>query len=194
MLARVSNLESFRQWREDDEQTVDDLVHWLTTDAPTEAMLAGTAFHRALELAEPGEYTTLEANGFTFLLPDAELELPAVQELRAYGRYGDLVVTGQVDGLAGLRVDDHKTTSRFDPERYLAGYQWRFYLDLLGADVFRWNVFEIRETDRRVYQVGAPHRLEAHRYPGMRADCERLATDFLAFARQHLCGTPRVAA
>lgn len=193
MLARVSNLESFRQWREDDEQTVEDLVHWLTSSHPTEAMLAGTAFHKALELAQPGEYDTLEALGFTFLLPDAVLELPTVQELRAYGEYGGLTVTGQVDGIEGLRVDDHKTTSRFDPERYLAGYQWRFYLDLLEADVFRWNVFEIREVKRRVYQVTATHRLEAHRYPGMHTDCERLAADFLVFARQHLPGGVQVA-
>ena len=194
MLARVSNLESFRQWREDDEQTAEDLVHWLTANEPTEAMLAGTAFHKALELAQPGEYDTLEALGFTFLLPDAELALPTVRELRAYGRYGALTVTGQVDGIEGVRVDDHKTTSRFDPERYLAGYQWRFYLDLLDADVFRWNVFEIREVRRRVYQVSPPHQLEAHRYPGMRADCERLAADFLEFARQHLPGGVQVAA
>lgn len=193
MLARVSSLESFRRWREDEDQTVDDLVHWLTHDEPSEQMLAGTAFHAALETAEPGEYATLSALGFTFHLPDGELVLPTIRELRAYGQYGPLQVTGQVDGLLGLRVDDHKTTSRFDPDRYLGGYQWRFYLDIFEADVFRWNVFEIREIKPRVYEVSDPQTLEAYRYPGMHEDCARLAADFHEFAVAHLPAQQQVA-
>lgn len=185
MLARVSNIEAYRQWREND-QSVEDLVRWITTDNPTPAMLAGTAFHKALETAADGEHSMLEANGHTFLLPDAELHLPAIRELRGYKAYGPLTVTGQVDALEGLRVDDHKTTSRFDPERYLSGCQWKFYLDIFGADVFRWNVFELREVGPLTFQVGEPHTLEAYRYPGMRADCAALASEFHDFARLHL--------
>lgn len=195
MLARVSSIESFRRWREDEEQTVEDLVHFLTTDEPTEAMAAGTAFHAALERATAGEYDTLHANGYTFQLPDAEIALPSVRELRAYGSYvaDALQVTGQVDCLFGKTVDDHKTTSRFDAERYLEGYQWRFYLDIFEADVFRWNVFEIREVKPRVYQVSDPQVLTAYRYPGMHADCERLAAAYLDFARVYLPESAQVA-
>lgn len=186
MLARVSSIESFRRWREDDDQSVEDLVHWLTHDEPSEAMLAGTAFHKALEMAVPGEYETLSANGYTFILPDAELALPTVRELRAYSNYGPLQVTGCVDCLHGKRIEDHKTTGRFDAERYLAGCQWRFYLDLFGADVFRWNVFQVRELKPKVYEVEEPQALEEYRYPGLHEDCARLASDFYAFARVHL--------
>lgn len=38
----------------------------------------------------------------------------------------------------------------------------------------------------RVYRVDPPQLLRAHRYPGLRADCERLAADYLDFARVHL--------
>lgn len=193
MLARVSNIESFRRWREDEEQSIEQLVHWLTTDEPSEAMLAGTAFHKALELATPGEYTVLEANGYRFELPDAEIALPKIREVRAYGNYGALQVTGQVDILDGKRVDDHKTMSRFDAERYLEGYQWRFYLDLFGADVFRWNVFELKELGLRHYKVAEPQMLETYRYPGMHRDCDRLAADFYEFARAHLPSERRAA-
>lgn len=186
MLARVSSIESFRRWREDDEQSAEDLVHWLTHDEPSEAMRAGTAFHKALEDAVPGDHSTLYALGYAFHLPDGELALPTIRELRAFGNYGSLQVTGCVDCLHGKRVEDHKTTSRFDAERYLAGYQWRFYLDLFGADTFRWNVFEIRELKPRVYEVAEPQTLEAYRYPGLHEDCARLAADFYAFAQQHL--------
>ncbi len=188
MLARVSNLEAFRQWREREDQTVDDLVHWLTVDAPSEPMKAGTAFHKALETAPDGEHDVLYANGYTFQLPDATLVLPSIRELRAYGSYGPLRVTGCVDAMEGKRVDDHKTTARFDPDRYLNGYSWRYYLDLLGADVFRWNVFEIRELKPLVYEVADPQILETYRYPGMHEDCARLAAEFHAFASEFLPG------
>jgi hypothetical protein len=186
VLARVSNLDAFRRWREDDEQTVGDLVHWLTTDCPSEPMLAGTAFHKALEGCPQGEFETLQANGYTFLMPDAQIALPAIRELRSASRYGQLVVTGCVDCLEGKRIEDHKTTSRFDPERYLAGYQWRFYLDIFNADVFRWNVFEIRETDHKAYKVGEPQTLETYRYPNLHDDCMALAADYYEFARIYL--------
>lgn len=193
MLARVSNIEAFRRWRLDEEQTVEDLVRWITTDEPSPAMRAGTAFHRAIELAQPGEYETLHANGHAFHMPEGTLWLPAVRELRAHADYGPLRVTGQVDGLLGKVVVDHKTTSRFDAERYLEGYQWRFYLDIFGADVFRWNVFEIREIDALVYEVTDPQVLVAYRYPALHEDCARLAADYHTFALAHLPGGTQLA-
>lgn len=165
-----------------------DLVARLTDFQPTEAMLVGTAFHKALEDAKPGEYDQLQAHGYTFLLPDAELSLPDIRELRAFGDYGPLRVTGQVDALHGKRVEDHKTTATFRPDGYLDGCQWRFYLDLFGADVFRWNVFEIVPVLHRekIYRVKGPQILEQCRYPGMHDDCMDLAADFYSFAAQHL--------
>lgn len=193
MLARVSNIEAYRQWWNwtplfdgQEEPTVEDLIRFITTDEPSEAMLAGTAFHKALELAEEGRHFTLEALGYTFRLADGEVALPDVRELRAYGSYGALTVTGQVDGLHGKTVIDHKTTGRFDPERYLNGCQWKFYLDLFGADVFRWNVFEIKELGEREYGVAPPHVLTACRYPELHDDCMRLAADYLEFANRYL--------
>ena len=188
MLTRVSNIETFRRWRLDDDATTADLVSRLTDFMPTEAMLAGTAFHRALELVIPGDYATLEANGYTFLLPDAHIALPDVRELRAYGKYGQLSVTGQVDALDGKRVEDHKTTASFRPDGYLEGYQWRFYLDLFGADVFRWNVFEISPVPKheKTYNVKAPHILEQCRYPGLHDDCMDLADAFHDFASRFI--------
>lgn len=196
MLARVSNIEAFRRWREDDDQPVEQLVEYITVDNPTKPMLAGTAFHEALEHADVGSYDVLQAMGYTFHLPDAELVLPSIREVRAYRAYGGLMVTGKVDCLDGRRVDDHKTTSRFDAERYLAGYQWRYYLDLFGADVFRWNVFELKEVGDLEYQVSPPQLLEVTRYPRLHDDCMQLALDYLDFAREHLPAShaPQVAA
>jgi hypothetical protein len=193
MLTRVSHIEAYRRWRDwtplfdgDEEPTLEQLVQSITSDEPSEKMLAGTAFHKALELAQSGEYETLSAEGYRFTLPDAAIELPAIREIRAERSYGSLIVSGKADGVLGKTVIDHKTTSRIDFDRYLEGYQWRFYLELFGADEFCWNLFQITETAPRTYRVAAPQVLKMPRYPEIARDCEKLAAEYLAFARQYL--------
>lgn len=186
LVARVSNIEAFRKWREGEDGSLEDLVRFITTDEPTEAMRAGTAFHKAIEEAQEGNHLSFQANGYTFHLPDGEVELASVREVRTYRDYGGIRVTGQADCVHGRTVIDHKTTSRFDAERYLSGAQWKFYLDLFGADTFRWIVWEIREVAPQEYGVAKPQTLTAYRYPGMHQDCARLAADYLAFATAHL--------
>jgi hypothetical protein len=187
--ARVSNIEAFRRWRVDPDQTPQDLVDWITAGEPSEAMLAGTAFHKALELASPGEFGELTAEGYTFHFPDdCSIALPSVRELRCGQHYGDLWVSGQVDALYGKRVEDHKTTGYFNADTYLEGCQWRFYLDIFGADVFRWNVFQVTPVrgKAKTYTVAPPQLLEQVRYPGLHDDCMRLAEGYLDFARKYL--------
>ena len=154
---------------------------------PTEAMLAGTALHKALETADEGERDTLSADGYEFVITaDINLALPKCREIFATKDYGPIVISSRVDVLDGKVVEDHKTTARFDPERFMAGCQWRFYLDIFEADIFRWNVFEIRELRPRVYDVWNFHRLEEYRYPALAMDCRDLANDLAAFVREYL--------
>lgn len=190
---RVSNIEAFRQWRDDYEAELSDLVQRVTGEfPPTEAMQAGTAFHKALELAGDGFTDTLEADGYRFFIDcDVTLELAAIREIRASKTYMvdglPFIVSGQLDAIEGKRIDDHKTTSRFDPERYLDGYQWRLYLDIFGADVFRWNVFEVKQEavlpDMQEWTVTAAHRIEQHRYPDLGEDCARIVGQFARLVR-----------
>lgn len=189
MLARVSNIEAYRRWlawrplfEGQDEPTLDDLVRQITVDEPSAAMLAGTAFHAAIENAADGVHETFEASGHRFILPDAEIALPSIRELRGYKDYGPLTVTGKVDCIDGKVVIDHKTTGRVDFDRYLEGCQWRFYLDIFDAEVFRWHIFEIKEVAELTYEVRAPQTLEARRYPELGTDCSRLADEFHEFA------------
>lgn len=191
---RVSNVEAFRKWEADEEadldQFVDELLHGFEASP---AMLAGTAFHKALEDAPTGiTVTALEALGHTFTFRgDFEVRLPVIRELRASKTYmvdgQPVVISGQVDALEGLRIEDHKTTSRFDPDRFMSGYQWRLYLDIFGATSFRWNVFELTELDAPgFYEVRDQHTLEQYRYPAMRDDCQALVGRFARFVRAHV--------
>lgn len=190
MIFRVSEAESFRQWRDDDESDLSALLARLRGEMePSQAMLAGTAFHALLERASEGEeIAEAEQDGFRFIIEvDIELALAPIRELRANKLYAPgITISGQLDVLDGRRVEDHKTTGRFDPERYLDGYQWRFYLDIFGADTFRWNVFEMREVEPHAYLVHHFHRLEQHRYPKLHEDCARLAADIHGFALEHM--------
>lgn len=190
---RVSAVERFRQFEQDDAAELDDLIADLTGQRePSTAMQAGSAFHAALEHAEPGSaLDVIERDAFRFVIPDdLVLDLPAVRELRAHKVYrvdgAPVAITGQVDAIDGRLIVDHKTTARFDPERYLDGCQWRLYLDIFGADRFRWNVFELAEVAEREYEVRALHRVEQHRYPALAADCQALVERFTRFARRFI--------
>lgn len=194
MQFRVSEVESYRQFLADEEADHDAFLARMRGQVPpSDSMLAGTAFHHALELGVPGTQERIEIDGYMFQVDCAiDLTLPTIREVRLSRTYADarhaITVSGQVDGIDGMIVTDHKTTGQFDAERYLAGYQWRYYLDIWGADVFRWNVFELRPDPKleRVYTVTAFHRLVQYRYPGLRADCERLALDLAEFAAWNL--------
>ncbi len=207
MRHRVSNVEAFRQWERDEDSTLEELLEKISGEfQPSAAMLAGTAFHKVLENAIPGvEIDAAEELGHRFVFaPGLQVEVVPIRELRASKTYmvdGEPVtITGQVDALEGLRIEDHKTTSRFDPDRYLDGYQWRLYLDIFGASLFRWNVFEIAEIDSTQpsegfdlpppeYEVRTQHRLEQYRYPALEADCLALVSRFARFVREHVTVT-----
>lgn len=182
-VVRVSALEAFRRWRNDENSSVDDLFHV----PETEAMRVGTALHKALELSSAGTFDRVCSDGYTFRF-DCDIGIPVMQfrEFRSSKRYGDLTVSGQCDGIVGRTVYDYKTTGIFNAERYLDGYQWRYYLDIFGLDVFRWLVFVI-EPDRYqdgTYIVRDFHRLEARRYSALHEDCAVLARDFQDFSKR----------
>ena len=195
LFIRVSStdLDQLRYYR-DDENNMElaELIARLKHLMPSsEAMEAGTALHNALENAEPGDHAGFTADGFTFSFDtDAEIDLLPMRECKATRDYvfGDVTATlvGKVDGIHGKRIDDHKFTAKFDPDRYLESYQWRAYLEVFNADQFRWNIFEANESAPKNYIIRNVHKLTMHRYPGMAADLERELGAFIAFARDHL--------
>jgi hypothetical protein len=203
---RVSNVEAFRKWEADPDAEPEDLDRLLADirgeSAPSQAMAAGTAFHACLEHAVAGiDFDSLSHGGFVFTFADQfDIEVTPIRELRASKTYmvdgQPIFISGQVDAIDGLRIEDHKTTGRFDPDRYLTGYQWRLYLDIFGARHFRWNVFEMKEVESTQesfgfeapaiqYEVFAQHRLEQFRYPALEADCQALVERFARFVREH---------
>ncbi len=204
MKYRVSSVCAFHEWERDPDATVEELIEKITgAFAPSPAMLAGTAFHKVLENAVGGIcLDSAEELGHRFVFPaDLQVEVAPIRELRASKTYTvdgvPIIISGQVDAIDGLRIEDHKTTAYFNPDRYLDGYQWRIYLDIFGASLFRWNVFEITQVDSTgpsdgfdapapEYEVRSLHRLEQYRYPALEADCLAVVTRFARFVREHI--------
>lgn len=186
MQVRVTQLEQFRLYQEDEELSLGWLLNRLSGQAETtEKMQAGTAFHKAIELAIEGELGTLASGDYRFDFNcDCVVQVPTLKELEITKQYGDLTVVGHTDGIIGKEVIDYKTTQQFDPDRLMSGYQWRYYLDMLDCDSFCWQVFVVRDFGPPgTYEVKDVHTLRQKRYPGLHDDCLRLANEYAQLMR-----------
>lgn len=188
IVARVSNVSAFARWKQDEAASIEDLINSILYSKPSEAMAKGTAFHKFLEHAQAGETLTTEVEGYTFAFAcEFELYLPVMREWRKGKDYGGIIVSGQLDAIEGKTIYDHKTTERFDAKNYLESWQWKFYLDIFGADRFVWNVWEMNELkESKAYGVHHLHKLEQYRYPAMCDDCTALAQEYKEFAERYL--------
>lgn len=188
----ATDIDTLRRFYDEEDADLAELIKKLRHLMPsTELMEAGTALHKALELAGPGDHKGFECEGFTFSIEtDAAIDLPDLREMKATRDYliDDVRVTlvGKVDAIHGKRIDDHKFTARFEADRYFDSYQWRVYLEVFGADEFVWNIFEAIESAPRNYLIRNVHKLTEWRYPGMGDDVERELHNFVVFARDHL--------
>ena len=191
MRVSVTDIDQWRWWKEHEEMDLDELLARLRRQGEeTEAMRAGKALHRALELSEPSESEVLECDGYRFTFEcDCELELPDSREVKLSKTLAvdglPVTLVGMVDAWHGSTIEDHKTTSQIDAERFLSSYQWRMYLWMFGARVFAWNIFAIAPDVREPqhYRVREFQRLVQYAYPGMADDCMHELTEFVRFAR-----------
>ena len=195
MRASVSNLDAFLEWRDDPDADLPALIARLKYEGPTEPMLRGRAFAKCLQAALEGDSETLSADGYTFAFTgDFTIEGWARREESREKDYGGLIVPARCDRVLGNTIVDDKTTEYFDAERYLDKYQWRYYLDMFGANRFQWLIWEVKEMKdepqapllnggvSKAFCVHKLHKLEAYRYERMEADCHALAKEFKHFA------------
>jgi hypothetical protein len=108
-------------------------------------------------------------------------------------RFGQVQVNGRVDAIDGLRVRDAKTKFRsVDFKEYLTSSQWKFYLDMLDAETFLYDVFEVKgfselKGTRAPFEIASTVRIIAHdpmeciRYPQMQQEISTLLSDFMNY-------------
>lgn len=174
----VSDLESYRYWKDSDDSDFAALVAKLRhLEPPTKAMEAGRAFAEFFEHVQAGEVEQASIDGWTFGFElEEEITVPEVRELKAEMHFdtpsGPVTLVGKVDSLDGLTIHDQKLTERFDAERYLDSLQWRAYLLMFGAETFVYDIFLGQYTGRFV-RVHEYHRVPFYVYPNLRDDVQR---------------------
>ena len=112
----------------------------------------------------------------------------AFHEIRQFKDYGEAIVTGQADMIDGCEIRDIKT--KYSPIRdseYVNSCQWRFYLDIFGADTFHFDLFQFEgyKLEKHGYDVrGLPLKryepsITCYRYERMEEDIRFLLGMFL---------------
>lgn len=146
-----------------------------------------------------GRSFDVDGNTVVFDVPQCRVALGykkehprAFHEIRRYMDYGEVVLTGCADMIDGLEIRDIKTKySAPSDGDYYDSCQWRYYMELFGADTFHFDLFvfegynmEKHGTDVR----GLPLRrhdpsITCYSYPGMVQDNRYLMTKFIEWLR-----------
>jgi hypothetical protein len=177
----VTDLESFRYFKNLEDRTLDDLLADLAhVSPPTPKMAAGKALASFFETARIGDTEEVLVDGWQFFFDlDAAVPLPVVREMKVEETIntpcGPVTLVGKVDGLDGLTVRDQKLTDSLDAEgRYVDSLQWRSYLTMFGARRFIYDVLVGKlDEKQQTVTVREYHPLTFYSYPGMREDVER---------------------
>jgi hypothetical protein len=194
----VSDLESYRYWKENESATVDELIVKLAhLEPPTPNMEAGRAFAKFWEHANFGQTDIVEVDGWTFDFSEVEatLQIAPARELKGEVLFdtpsGPVTLVGKVDGTSGLTVYDQKLTERFDAERYLDSLQWRAYLSMFNGSRFIYDVFTCKYSGHLV-TVNGYERLAFYAYPGMHEHIRTAVVELASVVKRYL--TPELIA
>lgn len=189
----ATNLEAFRRWKANPDAELDEIVNYLLKRTPpTEAMLAGSAFHKVLETATLGELNIVQVDGFTFDFTqmESEIALPETRErklTRSDTVNGEPVTfVGVVDAIDTSAIYDHKLTGSLDPDNYTDSLQWRCYLDWFGATKFTYNLFSKYQPAAQpgTYIIKQFMPVSFYTYPDLHRDVMQIAEEFISFVKQ----------
>ena len=112
-------------------------------------------------------------------------------EFRGYKDYGRAIVTGCADMIDGVEIRDIKTKySAPSDADYINSCQWRYYLDIFGADVFHFDLFVFNgyKKEKHGYDVRGLELtrhtppITCYRYPEMENDNLTLLNQFMDWA------------
>lgn len=166
---RVTTLEKFRRYMKEVVPTYDteeELIKALKGEFEgNDKTRFGSAFHAIVEhpelLDDLGSPTIVQVDGLKVCVPYnvakvahdharnhpqmiCEVPITKVYQTEKY----TVQVYGKTDGIEGVAMRDCKTKYRgVSATEYMDSYQWRYYLDMMGLDVFYYDVFEIRYFD-----------------------------------------------
>lgn len=116
----------------------------------------------------------------------------AFHEIREYMDMGNIVITGCADMIDGFEIRDIKTKySQPNDKDYTDSAQWRFYLEMFGAETFHFDLFcfegynlekhgmDVRGLTLSRYEPA----ITCHYYRGMEEDNRILIEEFVKWAK-----------
>lgn len=116
----------------------------------------------------------------------------AFHEIREFMDFGDYVITGCADMIDGFEIRDIKTkySTVFDKD-YIDSAQWRFYLEMFGAETFHFDLFQFHGFDKSKYGMDVrgleltryTPSITCHYYNGMEQDNRHLIDEFVKWAK-----------
>lgn len=208
-LIRVTQLEKFRRYitKHSDYDTEPSVIDSLTgAFKGNEYTFIGTAFHRivegnysGIEKIENGRIFNIDGNKVIYDTKQCNVAMTykksmpeAFHELREYQEMQGVMITGSADIIDGFTIRDIKT--KFSPIKdtdYIDSCQWRFYLNLFGADTFMFDLFEFAgyKKDKHGLDVRGleiiPYDppITCYRYDSMEQDNELLIKEFVKWAK-----------
>ena len=116
----------------------------------------------------------------------------AFHEIREYMDMGDIVITGCADMIDGFEIRDIKTKfSAISDSQYTNSAQWRFYLEMFGAETFHFDLFKFEGYDKLKHGMDVrglelkryEPAITCHYYRGMVEDNRHLLLEFIKWAK-----------
>lgn len=210
-LVRVTQLEAFRRYLANNDYSRYEITEQSVIDSISGEFEGncytriGTAFHSIIETGNPKHKIIdggdeFDVDGFKVRLATKHCmvalayrnEHPsAYHEFRGYKDYGRAIVTGCADMIDGVEIRDIKTKySTPSDADYINSCQWRYYLDIFGADVFHFDLFVFHgyNKDKHGYDVRTLELtrhtppITCYRYPEMENDNLTLLNMFMDWA------------
>ena len=175
------------------------------TQGTNPAMRAGSALHKLLEHARPGDelgsFPGVKVDGVRLRFDfDEELVLPVEREPEIMERtfdtqHGPVLLRGRIDGreLDNTIVDYKLTTAQFNAERFARSMQWKAYAYLKGAKRFKYLIFQSKQEE--IVEDGKPtldvwihamHPLVLWSYPEIGDDVCEVVSDLAGFVVEHV--------
>ena len=210
-LIRVTAIEAFRRYLANDEYSYYEISEESVVDSITGVFKGscytriGQSFHGIVQHGE--QFGLPIENGFEFDIDGYSVRLSheqrkialayrnehpnAYHEFRGYKDYGRAVVTGCADMIDGVEIRDIKTKfSTPSDADYINSCQWRYYLDIFGADVFHFDLFKFNgyKKEKHGYDVRGLELtrhtppITCYRYPEMENDNLALLNQFMDWA------------
>lgn len=210
-LVRTTAIEAFRRYLANDEYSNYEISEQSVVDSITGVFKGscytriGTAFHGIVQYGE--QFGLPIENGFEFDIDGHSVRLSyeqrnialdyrnehpnAYHEFRGYKDYGRAIVTGCADMIDGIEIPDIKTKfSTPSDADYINSCQWRYYLDIFGADVFHFDLFVFNgyKKEEHGYDVRGLELtrhtppITCYRYPEMENDNLALLNLFMDWA------------